>query len=89
MFRNDVNCEIPQVVGAIDGTLIEILAPEEGDKISYYARTKRYAVSTNYYSTAPPPPAAVVRNHCHCSGLLPFLGQFSPKSLPYKLPYLH
>ena len=46
MFRNDVNCEIPQVVGAIDGTLIEILAPEEGDGISYYARTKRYAVST-------------------------------------------
>lgn len=45
-FRSDVQCEIPQAIGAIDGTLIEIVAPIEGDKISYYARTKRYAVNT-------------------------------------------
>ena len=44
-FHSDYNCEIPQVVGAIDGTLIEIIAPNVDDKISWYARNKRYCVN--------------------------------------------
>ena len=45
-FKQDVNCKIPQVIGALDGTLIEILAPSEGHKADYFARNKRYCVNT-------------------------------------------
>ena len=45
-FHTDYNCEIPQVVGAIDGTLIEIVAPNVEDKVSWLSRTKRYCVNT-------------------------------------------
>ena len=45
-FKDDVNCKIPQSFCAVDGTLIEILAPSTERKIDYFARTKRYAVNT-------------------------------------------
>ena len=45
-FKEDVNCKIPQSFCAVDGTLIEILAPSTERKIDYFFRTKRYAVNT-------------------------------------------
>ena len=38
--------KIPQVFDADDGTLIEIGVPSEEHKADYYARYKRYAIST-------------------------------------------
>ena len=46
MFKDDVSCKIPQAFAAVDGTLIEIGAPDTPDKADYFARTKRYAVNT-------------------------------------------
>ena len=45
-FKEDVDCKIPQVFGAVDGTLIPIAAPDTPNKADYFARTKRYAVNT-------------------------------------------
>ena len=45
-FKNDANCCIPQVVGAIDGTHIRIKAPAVPSKADYYSRNKCYTVVT-------------------------------------------
>ena len=39
-FKTNVNCKIPQVVGAIDGTHIPILTPVTESKNDYYSRKK-------------------------------------------------
>ena len=45
-FKEDVNCEFPQAFAAVDGTLIEIEAPDNPNKKDYFARTKRFAINT-------------------------------------------
>ena len=45
-FQDSVNCKIPQTVGAIDGTHIEINSPTGDSKIDYFNRKQRYSVST-------------------------------------------
>ena len=45
-FKNDVNCKIPQAFCAVDGTLIEIVGPNNDLKVDYFARNKRHAVNT-------------------------------------------
>ena len=37
---------IPQVVGAINGTHIEILPPEGDNKVDYYSRKQKYTINT-------------------------------------------
>ena len=37
-FQDSVNCQIPQTVGAIDGTHIEINSPTGDSKIDYISR---------------------------------------------------
>ena len=46
LFKDDVNCKIPQAFAAVDGTHIEIMAPDCPSKTDYFARTKRYTVNT-------------------------------------------
>ena len=43
-FKVDMNCKILQAFAAIDGTHIEIVAPNNDNKADYY--TKRYTVNT-------------------------------------------
>ena len=45
-FQDSVDCKIPQTVGAIDGTHIEINSPTGGSKIDYFNRKQRYSIST-------------------------------------------
>ena len=45
-FQDSVNCKIPQTVGAIDGTHIEINSPTGDSKIDYFNRKQRYSTST-------------------------------------------
>ena len=45
-FKADVNCKIPQAVGAIDGTHIPILTPGTESKNDYYSRKKRHTLNT-------------------------------------------
>ena len=45
-FKADVNCKIPQAVGAIDGTHIPILSPAPESKNHYYSRKKRHTINT-------------------------------------------
>ena len=44
-FKVDVNCKIPQSVGAIDGTRIPILTPATESKNNYYSRKKRHTIN--------------------------------------------
>ena len=46
LFKDDVNCKIPQAFASVDGTHIEIMAPDCPSKTDYFARTKRYTVNT-------------------------------------------
>ena len=39
-------CVIPQVVGAIDGTHIEIISPDCLSKVDYYSRKQKYTINT-------------------------------------------
>ena len=45
-FKETHACEIPQVVGAIDGTHVEILSPCVESKADYYSRKQIYSVVT-------------------------------------------
>ena len=45
-FKADVNCKIPQTVGAIDGTHIPILSPATENKNDYLSRKKRHTINT-------------------------------------------
>ena len=45
-FKADVNCKIPQVVVAIDGTHILILTPATESKTDYHSRKKRHTINT-------------------------------------------
>ena len=45
-FRVFTECLIPQVVGAIDGTHVEIICPDSDSKVDYYSRTQKYTVNT-------------------------------------------
>ena len=45
-FQDSFNCKIPQTVGAIDGTHIEIDSPTGDSKIDYFNRKQRYSIST-------------------------------------------
>ena len=45
-FKSDLNYKIPQVLGVVDGTHIEIVSPDCPSKIDYYAHTKRYTINT-------------------------------------------
>ena len=44
-FRDFTGCKIPQVLGAIDGTHIEILAPSDS-KVDYFNRKQKFTVNT-------------------------------------------
>ena len=45
-FQDSVNCNIPQAVGAIDKTHIEINSPTWDSKIDYFNRKQRYSINT-------------------------------------------
>ena len=45
-FKVMTGCVIPQVLGAIDGTHIEILSPECDSKVDYYSRKQKYTINT-------------------------------------------
>ena len=45
-FKITSNCVIPQVVGAIDGTHIEILCPSNDSRVDYFNRKQRYSMNT-------------------------------------------
>ena len=45
-FKADVNCQIPQTAGAIDGTHIPILTPATESKNNHYSRKKRHTINT-------------------------------------------
>ena len=45
-FKVTTQCAIPQVVGAIDCTHIEILAPDNESKVDYFSRKQKYTVNT-------------------------------------------
>ena len=45
-FRDFTGCKIPQVLGAIDGTHIEILAPSSDSKVDYFNRKQKFTVNT-------------------------------------------
>ncbi|XP_066929993.1 uncharacterized protein [Clytia hemisphaerica] len=45
-FKEETNCKIPQVVGAIDGTHIKITAPASEHKGDYYSRKQCYTINT-------------------------------------------
>lgn len=45
-FKADAGCRFPQAFSAVDGTLVEIVAPDTVSKTDYYARTRRYAINT-------------------------------------------
>ena len=43
-FQEFTDCAIPQVVGAVDGTHIEILAPSSVCKLDYFSRKQKYTI---------------------------------------------
>ena len=45
-FTASTDCAIPQVVGAIDGTHVEILSPGGDSKVDYYCRKQMYSINT-------------------------------------------
>ena len=46
LFKEEVKFKIPQAFAAVDGTHIEIQAPNCLSKTDYFSRTKRYTVNT-------------------------------------------
>ena len=45
-FKLDYSCKIPQAVGAIDGTHINIVAPAGEGKVDYFSHKQRYTLAT-------------------------------------------
>ena len=45
-FCDFTGCKIPQILGAIDGTHIEILAPSSDSKVDYFNRKQKFTVNT-------------------------------------------
>lgn len=45
-FRVFCDCAIPQVLGAIGGTHIEILSPDTPSRIDYFSRKQKYTINT-------------------------------------------
>ena len=45
-FCDFTGCKIPQVVGEIDGTYIEIIAPSSDSKVDYFSRKQKFTVNT-------------------------------------------
>ena len=45
-FRDFTGCKIPQVLGAIDGTHVEILTPSSDSKVDYFNRKQKFTVNT-------------------------------------------
>ena len=45
-FKVMTECVIPQVVGAIDGSHIEIISPDCVSKVDYYSRKQKYTINT-------------------------------------------
>ena len=45
-FCDFTGCKIPQVLGAIDGMHIEILAPSSDSKVDYFSRKQTFSVNT-------------------------------------------
>ena len=45
-FKVFCQCRIPQVLGALDGTHIPIVAPNVDGKVDYFSRKQRYTIST-------------------------------------------
>ena len=45
-FRVFTECLIPQVVGAIDGTHVDIIYPDSDSKVDYYSCKQKYTVNT-------------------------------------------
>ena len=45
-FCDFTGCKIPQVLGAIDGTHIEVLAPSSDSKVDYFNRKQKFTVNT-------------------------------------------
>ena len=46
LFKSFWSCSLPQVLGAIDGTHIEILKPHNESSMDYFSRKKEYTVNT-------------------------------------------
>lgn len=45
-FHDSSGCELPQVVGAIDGTHIEILAPNSESRVDCFSRKRKYTINS-------------------------------------------
>ena len=45
-FRISSNCKIPQVVGAVDGIHVRIIAPETDGKPDYFSRKQCHTITT-------------------------------------------
>ena len=45
-FKLSKNCKIPMLVGALDGTHITIVAPDNENKVDYYNGKQRYNINT-------------------------------------------
>ena len=45
-FQEFSDCAIPKVVGAVDGTHIEILAPSSESKLDYFSRKQKYTINS-------------------------------------------
>uniref|UniRef100_A0A7M5XN08 DDE Tnp4 domain-containing protein n=2 Tax=Clytia hemisphaerica TaxID=252671 RepID=A0A7M5XN08_9CNID len=43
-FHESAGCELPQVVGAIDGTHMEILKPDSESRVDYFSRKRKYTI---------------------------------------------
>ena len=45
-FQEFTDCAISQVVGAVDGTHIEILAPSSQSRLDYFSRKQKYTIKS-------------------------------------------
>ena len=43
-FSESVDCDLPQVVGAIDATHVQILAPANESRVDYFSRKQKYTI---------------------------------------------